>query len=108
MNICWNSTGFLVFLPYSTHNKSGEIYPFVEYIYRFLIVLSMYCIGFVCVCMCVCVCNIYWLLNTLCVSMRTEMWQGQKKMNYFNVSERKNAILCISIDIRYSVTTHCL
>ena len=35
MNIFWNSTGFLVFPLYSTHNKSGEIYPFVEYIYHF-------------------------------------------------------------------------
>ena len=67
MNICWNSTGFLVFLPYSTHNKSGEIYPFVEYIYHFLIVLSMYCIGFVCVCMCVCVQYLLAFKHTVCV-----------------------------------------
>lgn len=55
-----------------------------------------------------CVCAIYWLLNILCVSMRTGMWQGQKKMNYFNVIERKNAILCISVDARHSVNIHCL
>ena len=36
------------------------------------------------------------------------MWQGQKKMNYFNVIERKNAILCISVDARHSVNIHCL
>ena len=39
--------------------------------------------------LCVCTRAIYWLLNILYVSVRTGMWQGQKKMNYFNVIERK-------------------
>lgn len=103
INTCRNSRRFWIFLHYPIHNKSDET-AFTPLWGIFIIffcsvrVQPWLLVGF------------YYLLafkHTLCMFMRTEMWQSQKKMYYLNVTERKNAIACISIAARRSVAVHC-